>query len=67
MFFFLHILFIFILRFLPKKTDVRPIVTFKNEKISQELAEVCAVLDFIINEQPAVLGWGITSNFFNVK
>ncbi|KAI1709073.1 reverse transcriptase (RNA-dependent DNA polymerase) domain-containing protein [Ditylenchus destructor] len=48
------------LRFLPKiKTGgLRPIVTFKNENVTQQLSETRAVLDLIMEENRASLGWG---------
>ncbi|KAI1722414.1 PCI domain-containing protein [Ditylenchus destructor] len=48
------------LRFLPKITTggLRPIVTFKNEKVTQQLSEIRAILDLIMEEKSASLGWG---------
>uniref|UniRef100_A0A915EHL8 Telomerase reverse transcriptase n=1 Tax=Ditylenchus dipsaci TaxID=166011 RepID=A0A915EHL8_9BILA len=57
----IHKLRMYANRFLPKTSGFRPIVTFKDVRISNELHETKAVLDLIIQENPELFGWGISN------
>lgn len=51
-------------RFLPKKSNSRPIVSYKEKKTSKilnDIESVNAVLDFITAENPSILGLGLKS------